>query len=75
MIAMTARQRGSLARLRINHPRATVAVSHITCQKRRPEVRLRMSWPRYYSRVVWVKPDGEIVFEDTKINWHDKVRR
>ena len=45
MIPMTAAQRGTLARLRINHPHATVVVLDRNHQHLRPAVRVRLRWP------------------------------
>jgi hypothetical protein len=64
-VAMTARQRGELAKLRLGHQRARVTVP--ARQEQYPLVRVRLKWPdhgssgrpgRRRSLVVWLAPDG-----------------
>jgi hypothetical protein len=57
-VPMTARQRAVLARLRVNHPRATVSV--LSRQSDRPLVQVKMRWAgTSVSRWFWLTPDGE----------------
>lgn len=57
MVPMTAAQRATLAKLRINHPRADVTLLHR--QEDLPLVRVKMRWRKTtFIRWIWIAPDG-----------------
>lgn len=59
MVPMTAAQLASLAKLKENHPRATVTVVDPRSQGDLPFVRIKMHWRKTtLTRWVWLAPDG-----------------
>lgn len=64
MSKMTAAQRAALARLRVNHPRATVSVLWEPRDKHPRKVKVRMGWSAR-SRIVWLDQDGRMELGET----------
>jgi hypothetical protein len=55
-IALTARQRAELAKIRVQHPRARVSVPFR--QTALPLIRVRLRWPGHRNATVLLAPDG-----------------